>query len=897
MSDNTSSLSIEETNKVRVKLGLKPLSTQSTSRDTSSTIKTANTARTSTTTTTKEAVDTVKNTNTVKHTTNNRKQSSRTLSLFQDDDGDDFYGSGGGEDTKAWLARVPIPKPSASTSTNSTNSKKHIPKDTSDLDKSSKREYTSADLRGMRVNHAADSLNMGKDTILVLRDSIIPSHIKDEIDNDPDGFEEGDMDGIDGELVNPHLEESEKITRLSVLKRHLNRTKGKHTNLDHVSIDGLQGMDGGVLMHYDLDLLNQPSHNGPQSETLERNSGFVIGTNGQMSASEIANKHAQQRRAIVDSRQLQIHDGSKQRGDSVDLNSDTFRVGGDYLLPSSTSTANSNVRSDRDAKGVSFKPNKRKARQVIIRKRPISEIISSFDNNDMGTTQTANGNGHNGGSGDGNLVDDLDLQDALAASRRLRLRLATREENKTNPIDLLSEIKNSEMAVDGPGELSNEHDERGNGNTRLVISETTEFVNAVRAGISDSIKVVKPSLPTPSVNASEDKIEMESKMEVDSPPSTEPAATSKSATTDETLKDPTHPIAPSSILSQDHTAASDLRTDKGIASTLKLLKQQGAIKRKTEDDWDRETQLRERERWLLKRQQLEASNQTHQEGERDMMDFTDSRGNHSNIKTGVNSTKNNNPNPSTEVEDRFREYRPQLNLDHVDEHGRILDQKEAWKQLCHRFHGRLPGKQQTEKRLKKIAMELARERMEAGDGGGVEAVARIGAEAMHNLQQGAGAAHLVLGVGRKNAIPMPKLDTFRKVASSQIDAVETKDAVSDVKAKSTGIPFLPPQLTIKRQTLSITPSPLKIKQVATAQVGQANPLPPPPPPPISIPKRTIVNIQEKPKSIASGFKLITASTPATAAAAPTTKAQEPTTKPTRTKIQFGLASQLQKNKK
>ena len=50
-------------------------------------------------------------------------------------------------------------------------------------------------------------------------------------------------------------------------------------------------------------------------------------------------------------------------------------------------------------------------------------------------------------------------------------------------------------------------------------------------------------------------------------------------------------------------------------------------------------------------------------------------------------------------------YKPDVKLEYVDESGRHLNQKEAFRQLSHRFHGKGSGKKKTEKRGKKLDEE------------------------------------------------------------------------------------------------------------------------------------------------------------------------------------------------
>ncbi|KAL0743630.1 hypothetical protein Bca4012_085143 [Brassica carinata] len=52
-------------------------------------------------------------------------------------------------------------------------------------------------------------------------------------------------------------------------------------------------------------------------------------------------------------------------------------------------------------------------------------------------------------------------------------------------------------------------------------------------------------------------------------------------------------------------------------------------------------------------------------------------------------------------DDRFKDAFNDIRIDRVDECGRILTEKEAFKKLCHGFHGKKPGKRKQEKWLRK----------------------------------------------------------------------------------------------------------------------------------------------------------------------------------------------------
>ncbi|XP_077998125.1 U4/U6.U5 tri-snRNP-associated protein 1-like isoform X2 [Glandiceps talaboti] len=60
-------------------------------------------------------------------------------------------------------------------------------------------------------------------------------------------------------------------------------------------------------------------------------------------------------------------------------------------------------------------------------------------------------------------------------------------------------------------------------------------------------------------------------------------------------------------------------------------------------------------------------------------------------------------------------YKPEVKVDYHDETGRSLNQKEAFRVLSHRFHGKGSGKMKTEKRNKKLQEEMMMRQMSSTD--------------------------------------------------------------------------------------------------------------------------------------------------------------------------------------
>lgn len=60
-------------------------------------------------------------------------------------------------------------------------------------------------------------------------------------------------------------------------------------------------------------------------------------------------------------------------------------------------------------------------------------------------------------------------------------------------------------------------------------------------------------------------------------------------------------------------------------------------------------------------------------------------------------------------------YKPDVRIEYVDESGRKLTPKEAFRQLSHRFHGKGSGKMKTERRMKKLEEEALLKKMSSSD--------------------------------------------------------------------------------------------------------------------------------------------------------------------------------------
>lgn len=60
-------------------------------------------------------------------------------------------------------------------------------------------------------------------------------------------------------------------------------------------------------------------------------------------------------------------------------------------------------------------------------------------------------------------------------------------------------------------------------------------------------------------------------------------------------------------------------------------------------------------------------------------------------------------------------YKPNVKLDYIDDNGHVLTAKEAFRYLSHKFHGKGPGKNKVEKRMKKGEQEVLMKQMSSTD--------------------------------------------------------------------------------------------------------------------------------------------------------------------------------------
>ncbi|KAL4752860.1 hypothetical protein BDW72DRAFT_170289 [Aspergillus terricola var. indicus] len=502
-------------------------------------------------------------------------------------------------------------------------------------------EYTASDLAGIKVGHEVDDFGGGEEHVLTLKDTTIDEN-----------EEEGD------ELENIDLRDREKAAERLELKKRKPVYDPTEENT-------------GILAQYDEEIDGK------------KRKRFTLDAKG----STVEEQEA---------RRQEVSEKLKRNVISLDFEAET--PASDYMDVSEIKVK---------------KPKKKKAK--TIKKR------SALDNDDISlpaeSVDTLNDTSMdidtiNGAPApsprkilDENIsfVDDDDLQALLTRQRRAALK----KRQKSRPEDIARQLR--EEGSQTPMDTETPEEEPG-----LVIDETSEFVSNLQ----------KPVLPEPRRRTTSPSVGPRAKSEEldDEKPQIEGDIdmnrSYNDVEDDEDLEErikreesqTTAPITGTGL--EEETTLSQ-----GLGATLGMLKKRGLVK--ATDAADSNALLRDRNRFIAEKSRLEteAERRARQQRERDRasgkLDRMSAREREEYARR--ENTKRDQE-EARQLAAKFNEqYKPDVQLKYIDEFGRQMNQKEAFKHLSHQFHGKGSGKMKTEKRLKKIEEEKKREAMSALD--------------------------------------------------------------------------------------------------------------------------------------------------------------------------------------
>jgi U4/U6.U5 tri-snRNP-associated protein 1 len=537
-------------------------------------------------------------------------------------------------DTKAWLAQSKkrqkkIEKERA----------QRLAEELAERERLAETEYTAADLAGIKVGHSAGAFEGGEDHILTLKDTAVDDEEEDD------------------ELQNLDLVEKERTEEKLELKK-------KKPVYDPTA------ENQGILSQYDEEI---------EGKKRKR---FTLDAQGSTEEREAKRQEV--------SNQL--------RKNIISLDFEPEVTSSDYM----------------DISEVKIKkPKKKKAKATKQRTFMDDEEAAPVADSTDAQGSSAMDIDSNGGvpvpaprkpiNEDVSFVDDDDLQASLALQRRA----AFKKRKKISPEELAKQLREEEtqtpMEIETP---DNEGEEPG-----LVIDETSEFVSNLHKPTlleqeAKRVTTAARERESPSAEPEGEGVEVDMDRYGDIEDEEELAARIKR---DEISA--TEPQLSGTGLEEESTL------DQGLAATLSMLKSRGLVKET--DSTSQNALMRDRQRFLADKlnRETEIERRARQQRERDRASGKLERMSAREREEYARwENKQRDQQEARHMADVFnREYKPDVQLRYVDEFGRNMNQKEAFKQLSHQFHGKGSGKMKTEKRLKKIDEEKKRESMSTLD--------------------------------------------------------------------------------------------------------------------------------------------------------------------------------------
>ncbi|KAI3340286.1 SART-1 protein [Ustulina deusta] len=480
-------------------------------------------------------------------------------------------------------------------------------------------EYTSKDLAGVRVRHEVDAFEDGDEQILTLADRDVLA-----------GDEEGD------ELENIQLREREKLDEKLNLKK-----KKPVYDPNEINDTGEQN----ILSQYDEEI---------SGKKVKR---FTL--DGQGNSTQPVLPLGEQQTSQLQKISLDFLDEMQPASDYLDVSEVKVK-----------------------------KPKKKKSKST--RQRPVDEDdifpAQLLEEQSMDIDSGAGFISRKRKTEDAAFVDDEDLQATLAAQRRAALK----KRKKMRPEDIIRQLRDE--AQNEELEISAKGDKDGG----LVIDEISEFVSGLTKEDIEDRKAQKAKSPQRQIITA-----MEDESDED-----QPMKDGEDVDEARVKQDSPAPAEAAAIGVDEEKSIGT-----GIGAALQLLRERRLVSDAGSGNLNEN--FRHQQAFLAeKRRRMEEVEQTtrHQR-ERDRQGGRLDRMSVQEREQWARQQNNiRDQQASRQLAELFnKDYKPSVDLKYVDEDGRVLGQKDAFKHLSHAFHGKGSGKGKTDKRLKKIEDEKRHE--------------------------------------------------------------------------------------------------------------------------------------------------------------------------------------------
>jgi U4/U6.U5 tri-snRNP-associated protein 1 len=271
--------------------------------------------------------------------------------------------------------------------------------------------------------------------------------------------------------------------------------------------------------------------------------------------------------------------------------------------------------------------------------------------------------------------DDAQLRAFLTLSRRKAQKSSDRK--RFRPEDLAEEIKN-----DAQKEQTPVAEEGG-----MVIGDTSDFLSSLAHNARNDSP--EPEQNKPTEESEEPKL---------------PEMSTEDVGMQET--------EPAQQVSEEQDA-SPLETETasvggGMANALKLLQSRGVLKKKDEKDLQQEQERRKQKELVdrVQRERLKRDVERRKKREEERLSGKfDGWSQKEREQYAMEQNRAWEIEDAQEMQKIFANYKPNIDIRYSDDMGRELNTKEAYKHLCHQFHGKGPGKAKLEKQLQRMSEE------------------------------------------------------------------------------------------------------------------------------------------------------------------------------------------------
>lgn len=505
---------------------------------------------------------------------------------------------------------------------------KQLERELAERERNAQVQYTEKDLVGARVGHELDDIEEGNDQVLTLKDAAVDA-ASDE----------------DDELENIQVREKERR------KERLELNKKKKAVYDPT--DEREG--NGVLSKYDEEVQGKQKNHFTLS-----GSGLSTGNQSLFAGDEVIPGRTKISLDFLDDDKAPISD---------------YQDISELKIKKPRKKKEKNRRRKPTEDDDAFPP------PNTNREPPPLESMDL----DQGTT---NGSLSKKRKNNESFTDDGDLQSHLMKQRQT----AMKKRKNMGPEELAREMREEAEDELNQMDFTAPIDEDG-----LIFDETSRFVDNLQGPNSEPERPSRaPSSPGPG-KAMEPGFPQASHLDADNGIGTETVSQKQGSPT----TPPPEPEESTPALGEEDNL------NVGLGAALNMLTSRGIIK--TSASGDLNAQHRERQRFLAEKQRREADAEARARLQRERDRASGKLDRMSTRERDAYAAQQNamrDQQDSRQAADVFnREYKPNVQLKYVDEFGRNMNAKEAFKHLSHQFHGKGSGKLKTEKMLKKVDEE------------------------------------------------------------------------------------------------------------------------------------------------------------------------------------------------